>query len=250
MRGSWRHRGVTVERLATDTVVQRTRDPFGRDGFEEFVHATADRLYRSRAADVRGPPPGRGPHPDDVREGLLRTGRKVVAADSPLAYSRTILTRTVLVAPTAAPARASSPWTHCPTSRLAGPDMAIARGPARSAAAAARPGTGRCWCCATGRTSRWNALPRSLGIRSSACRNRAARALARLRTLLPALTQHRRRDRGDLMTDLRQLTARERGARAAPTWCGSPHAPAPRGRQSAGGAASRPWPRRSPGSRS
>ena len=103
MRGWWRHRGVTVERLATDTMVQRTGDPFGRDGFES-VNATADRLYRSALLMC-------GDH--HLAKDLTQTTyakvyshwSKVAAADSPLAYSRTFPDPNALVAPTAAPAR-------------------------------------------------------------------------------------------------------------------------------------------------
>ncbi len=186
MRGSWRHRGVTVERLATDTVVQRTRDPFGRDGFEEFVHATADRLYRSALLMC-------GDH--HLAEDLTQTTyakiyshwSKVVAADSPLAYSRTILTRTFL-SHRRLRRSGEQPVDSLPDQPIAGPDMAmrvdllaaLRQLPPRERAVLVL----RYWeDLSVERTAE------ILGIRSSACRNRAARALAKLRTLLPALTQ-------------------------------------------------------------
>ena len=158
MRGSWRHRGVTVERLATDTMVQRTRDPFGRDGFEEFVHATADRLYRSALLMC-------GDH--HLAEDLTQTTyakvyshwSKVVAADSPLAYSRTILTRTFL-SHRRLRRSGEQPVDTLPDRPTSGPDMAM-RVDLLAALRQLPPGTVRCWCCATGRTSPWSARPRS-----------------------------------------------------------------------------------------
>jgi RNA polymerase sigma-70 factor (sigma-E family) len=176
---------VTVERLATDIMVQRTRDPFGRDGFEEFVNATADRLYRSALLMC-------GDH--HLAEDLTQTTyakvyshwSKVAAAESPLAYSRTILTRTFL-SHRRLRRSGEQPVETLPDSPQSGPDSAMRM----DLLAALRQLPPRDRAVLVLRYWEDLSVERTaeiLGIRESACRNRAARALARLRTLLPHLT--------------------------------------------------------------
>jgi RNA polymerase sigma-70 factor (sigma-E family) len=111
---------------------------------------------------------------------------KVSAAESPLAYTRTILTRTFL-SHRRLRRSGEQPAEVLPDAPTSGPDLA----------------TRLDLLAALRRLSRqdravlvlryWEDLSVAqaadvLGIRESACRNRAARALARLRTLLPHLT--------------------------------------------------------------
>ena len=185
-----RQEDVTVQRLATetlaDTLAHRSLDPFGRDGFEEFVHATADRLYRSALLMC-------GDH--HLAEDLTQTTyakvyahwAKVSSAESPLAYTRTVLTRTFL-SHRRLRRSAEQPCDALPDSTAQGPDLAtrldllaaLRQLPPRDRAVLVL----RYWeDLSVARTAE------VLGIRESACRNRAARALARLRTHLPHLTE-------------------------------------------------------------
>ena len=151
--------------------------------FEEFVQATSGRLFRAALLLC-------GDH--HLAEDLTQTTytklyarwSTVSRADSPLAYARTVLTRTFLshrrlrrtserpveVVPDAARSLVE------PATRL---DLlaALRRLPPRDPAVLVL----RYWeDLSVARTAEL------LGIRESACRNRAARALARLRTLLAA----------------------------------------------------------------
>jgi RNA polymerase sigma factor (sigma-70 family) len=112
---------------------------------------------------------------------------KVCAADSPMAYTRTILTRSFL---SHRRLRRSTehPVETLPDSPQTGPDpamrmdllAALRQLPPRDRAVLVL----RYWeDLSVARTAE------VLGIRESACRNRAARALARLRTLLPHLDE-------------------------------------------------------------
>ena len=146
MEGVRRLQGVATSNTLESTATERMTPA---EDFEEFVHATADRLYRSALLLC-------GDH--HLAEDLTQTTyakvyvnwRKVPPADSPLAYTRTILTRTFLshrrlrrrrAARGRAARQAESRARHGP-----------AAGPARRAGLLP-PATGRCWCCATGRTS-------------------------------------------------------------------------------------------------
>ena len=249
MRGPWRHRGVTVERLATDTMVQRTRDPFGRDGFEEFVHATADRLYRS-ALLMCGDHHLAGSITQATYAKVYSHWSKVAAADSPLAYSRTILTRTFL-SHRRLRRSVSSPWTHCPTGRpqvltwRCGVDLlaALRQLPPRDRAVLVL----RYWeDLSVERTAeilgiRDVGVPQPCGTGAGQAPGAASHAHPD-RPTRPG-RPHRRPCR-DGSAQGRQAGGRERQHGAARR-----HAPAPRARPSAGVAAPRPWARRSPWSR-
>ena len=167
-------------------MAQRTLDPPGRDGFEEFVHATADRLYRSALLLC-------GDH--HLAEDLTQTTyakvyshwAKVSSAESPLAYTRTILTRTFL-SHRRLRRSGEQPVDALPDAPTAGPDLAM-RADLLAALRQLPPGDR-----AVLVLRYWEELSVArtaavLGIRESACRNRAARALARLRTILPHLTE-------------------------------------------------------------
>ena len=97
MAGSRRLLGVSIQELAQDSPTRRqvydaTKDP---DGFEEFVQATGDRIYRAALLLC-------GDH--HLAEDLTQqTFTKVYAAwstastaDSPVAYTRKVLMRTFL----------------------------------------------------------------------------------------------------------------------------------------------------------
>jgi RNA polymerase sigma-70 factor (sigma-E family) len=167
-------------------VAHRTADPLGRDGFEEFVHATADRVHRAALLMC-------GDH--HLAEDLTQTTyakvyahwAKVSSAESPLAYTRTILTRTFL-SHRRLRRSGEQPVDEVPDSSASGPDLAmridllaaLRQLPPRDRAVLVL----RYWEDLSVATA-----AEVLGIRESACRNRAARALARLRTLLPHLDE-------------------------------------------------------------
>ncbi len=180
-----RHEDVTVERLATDTMAPRTFVPLGHDGFEEFVHATADRLHRSALLLC-------GDH--HLAEDLTQTTyakvyagwAKVSSADSPLAYTRVILMR-VFLSHRRLRRSAEQPSDRLPDAAAVGDDLALRA----DLLAALRQLSPRDRAVLVLRY--WEDLSvaqtaQVLGIRESACRNRAARALARLRVLLPHLS--------------------------------------------------------------
>ncbi len=169
--------------------MSRGADPRGRDGFEEFVNATADRIYRSAVLLC-------GDH--HLAEDLAQTtfakvyanwGR-VSSADSPLAYARTILMHSFLShrrlrrsseRPTDSfPETTSSDTWQAPDDAVRLDLLAALRQlPPRDRAVVVL----RYWeDLSVARTAE------VLGIRESTCRGRAARALERLRTLMPDLT--------------------------------------------------------------
>jgi RNA polymerase sigma-70 factor (sigma-E family) len=158
----------------------------GQDGFEAFVHATADRLHRAALLLC-------GDH--HLAEDLTQmTYAKVYAhwatvsrADSPIAYARTVLMRTFLSH------RRLRRSGERPVGTL--PDEALE---------VADPSTRLDLLGALNQLSPsdravlvlryWDDLSVTqtaeiLGLRESTCRNRAARALARMRTMLPDLTE-------------------------------------------------------------
>jgi RNA polymerase sigma-70 factor (sigma-E family) len=171
--------------MALEALGHRHADPRGRDGFEEFVHATADRIHRSAVLLC-------GDH--HLAEDLTQVTyakvyshwSTVCAAESPVAYTRTILMRTFL---SHRRLRRSSeqPVDALPEAPTPAPDLSIRLD--LLAALRTLPAHDR----AVLVLRYWEDLSVArtaevLGIRESACRNRAARALARLRTLLPDLT--------------------------------------------------------------
>jgi RNA polymerase sigma-70 factor (sigma-E family) len=154
------------------------------DGFEQFVHATGERLHRAALLLC-------GDH--HLAEDLTQTTyAKVYAkwatvsrADSPLAYTRTVLTHTFL---SHRRLRRSSeqPFEALPESLAEGPDV-TARTDLLAAMRQLPPGDR-----AVLVLRYWEDLPVArvaevLGIRESTCRSRATRALGRLRALLPDL---------------------------------------------------------------
>ena len=191
MRGLRRHQGVTVPRLAADAgaelLAERAAPPLGHDGFEEFVHATADRLHRSALLLC-------GEH--HLAEDLTQTTyakvfanwSKVSSADSPLAYTRTVLTRTFLSHRRLK--RSGEQPVDVLTDRpaTAGPDVEL-RVDLLAALRQLRPGDRAVLVLRYWEDLSVADAAHVLGIRETACRNRAARALARLRTLLPHLTE-------------------------------------------------------------
>jgi RNA polymerase sigma-70 factor (sigma-E family) len=163
-------------------VYDATNDP---DGFEEFVQATGDRIYRAALLLC-------GDH--HLAEDLTQqTFTKVYAAwstastaDSPVAYTRKVLMRTFL---SHRRLRRSSEWPvqAVPDARIDGPHVedrldllgALRRLPPPDRAVLVL----RYWeDLSVARTAEL------LGIRETTCRVRSSRALARLRALLPDLT--------------------------------------------------------------
>ncbi len=159
-----------------------TKDP---DGFEEFVQATGDRIYRAAVLLC-------GDH--HLAEDLTQqTFTKVYAAwstasaaDSPIAYTRKVLMRTFL---SHRRLRRSSEWPvrAVPDASADGPQpedrldllAALRRLPPPDRAVLVL----RYWeDLSVARTAEL------LGIRENACRVRSTRALARLRALVPDLT--------------------------------------------------------------
>ena len=155
------------------------------DGFEEFVHATGDRILRAALLLC-------GDH--HLAEDLTQTTfAKVYAAwpavssaDSPIAYTRKILLRTFL---SHRRLRRSAEWpVHTvPETRTEEPDpgdrlyllAALRRLPPPDRAVLVL----RYWeDLSVAQTAKL------LGIRETTCRARSARALAKLRALLPDLT--------------------------------------------------------------
>jgi RNA polymerase sigma-70 factor (sigma-E family) len=157
----------------------------GANGFEVFVQATGDRIYRSALLLC-------GNH--HLAEDLTQTTyakvyaawSRVSEADSPLAYTRTVLLRTFL-SQRRLRRVAEYPVEVLPEKQAHGPDVdsrlellaAMRRlSPQDRTVLALRY---------------WEDLSVAdtaelLGIRPSTCRTRTTRALARLRTLLPDLT--------------------------------------------------------------
>jgi RNA polymerase sigma-70 factor (sigma-E family) len=177
---------VTVQRLASDPLAPTSLAPQGQDGFEQFVAATADRLYRSALLLC-------GDH--HLAEDLTQTTyarvfsrwSTVSMADSPLAYTRTVLMRAFLAHHRL---RRSSerPVDVVPELALEGPDAAVRVDLLAALARLSRRDRAvlvlRYWeDFSVARTAE------VLGIPESTCRNRAARALVRLRALLPDVTE-------------------------------------------------------------
>ena len=187
MHGQRRLQGVSIQPLAKDSPVRRpgydaTND---RDGFEEFVHAAGDRIHRAAVLLC-------GDH--HLAEDLTQTTfTKVYAAwpavsgaDSPIAYTRKVLLRTFL---SHRRLRRSAEWPvqTVPETRAEEPDpgtrldllAALRRLPPPDRAVLVL----RYWeDLSVARSAEL------LGIRETTCRARSARALARLRALLPDLT--------------------------------------------------------------
>ena len=178
---------MTIHEIVADEGVSMARQG-PRDGlndFEEFVHATGDRIYRSALLLC-------GNH--HLAQDLTQTTytkvyaawSRVSTADSPMAYTRTVLMRTFLslrrqrrVAeyPVAELSRddGQRPGCRVPTRAARGRPLSLAAGPDRAGVALLGGPLGR-------------RHRRALGIRPSTCRTRTTRALARLRTLMPDLT--------------------------------------------------------------
>ena len=180
-----RQRDVTVQDLGEDSALP-PEAAHPSDAFEEFVLATGDRIHRAALLLC-------GDH--HLAEDLTQTTYAKVyaawptvsAADSPLAYTRTVLLRTFL---SHRRLRSSSerPVDQVPeaTSSVSDPgtrlDLLAALGqlapPDRAVLVL------RYWeDLSVARTAEL------LGIRETTCRTRAARALGRLRTLMPDLTE-------------------------------------------------------------
>jgi RNA polymerase sigma-70 factor (sigma-E family) len=179
--------GVTVHDTIEHAAVHPDRG--GRqsasNGFEEFVQATGDRIYRSALLLS-------GNH--HLAEDLTQTTyakvyaawSRVSAADSPLAYTRTVLLRTFL-AQRRLRRVAEYPVAELPERSAQGPDVDSRL---ELLAAMRRLSTQDRTVLAL---RYWEDLSIAdtaelLGIRASTCRTRTTRALARLRTLLPDLT--------------------------------------------------------------
>ncbi len=187
MRGQRRLPGVTIKPLAKDSPVRRpgydaTNDP---DGFEEFVHVAGDRIHRAAVLLC-------GDH--HLAEDLTQTTfAKVYAAwptvstaDSPIAYTRKVLLRTFL-SHRRLRRSAERPVRAVPETRTHEPDpgdrldllAALRRLPPPDRAVLVL----RYWeDLSVARTAEL------LGIRETTCRARSSRALAKLRALLPDLT--------------------------------------------------------------
>jgi RNA polymerase sigma-70 factor (sigma-E family) len=187
MQGQRRLPGVTIQPLAKDSPVRRPADDATDDriGFEEFVHATGDRILRAAVLLC-------GDH--HLAEDLTQTTfAKVYAAwpsvsraDSPIAYTRKVLLRTFL---SHRRLRRSAEWpvVDVPERAAHEPDhgtrldllAALRRLPPQDRAVLVL----RYWeDLSVARTAEL------LGIREGTCRVRAVRALDRLRTHLPDLT--------------------------------------------------------------
>lgn len=180
---------MTVDSLSRSSASIPVLCLLGDDGFDQFVTATGQRIMRSALLLC-------GDH--HLAEDLTQTTyAKVYAhwgavsrADSPLAYTRTVLMRTFL---THRRLRRSSerPVDELPELSADGPDLAarmdlmaaLRRLPARDRAVLV--------------LRYWDDLSveqaaHVLGIRESTCRSRAARALTKLRALIG---DHHRHDR-------------------------------------------------------
>ena len=130
--------GVTIQKLEESR--PRERLPPDADAFEEFVHATGDRIHRAALLLC-------GDH--HLAEDLTQTTfakvyaawPTVAAADSPLAYTRTVLMRTFL-SHRRLRRSAERPVDRFPEAAAEGPDLGTPARPARRLAppAAARPG--------------------------------------------------------------------------------------------------------------
>jgi RNA polymerase sigma-70 factor (sigma-E family) len=179
--------GVSIhETIAeTDMALPRRWPVDGTDGFEEFVQATGDRMYRAALALC-------GNH--HLAEELTQTAyakvfaawARVSTADSPVAYTRTVLLRTFLSQRRAHRLTEYS-VAELPDSAGDDPDVASRLG----LLAALRRLSPQDRTVLVLRY--WEDLSVAdtaelLGIRESACRTRTTRALARLRQLLPDLT--------------------------------------------------------------
>ncbi len=179
--------GMTIHDTIADAGVSPTRPgpDGGANGFEEFVRATGDRIYRSALLLC-------GNH--HLAEDLTQTTyakvyaawSRVSTADSPLAYTRTVLLRTFL-SQRRLRRLAEYPVEVLPETMAQGPDI-DSRLELLSAMRRLSPQD------RTVLTLRyWEDLSVAetaelLGIRASTCRTRTTRALARLRNLLPDLT--------------------------------------------------------------
>lgn len=169
----------------------------GPDGFEQFVHGTADRLHRAALLLC-------GDH--HLAEDLTQTTYARVYArwamvsqtEHPLAYTRTVLMRTFL-AHRRLKRSSEHPVDVLPETTAEGPDatvrvdllVALGQLAPRDRAVLVL----RYWeDLSVARTAE------ILGIRESTCRTRAARALTRLRALLPELTEseHQHDEDGDV----------------------------------------------------
>jgi RNA polymerase sigma-70 factor (sigma-E family) len=183
--------GINEGMSIHDVIAEREVSPAHRGpqtastGFEEFVQATGDRIYRSALVLC-------GNH--HLAEDLAQTTfakvyaawSRVSAADSPLAYTRTVLLRTFL-AQRRLRRVAEYPVGELPERWVHGPDVdsrlellaAMRRLPPQDRAVL----TLRYWeDLSVAETADL------LGMRESTCRSRTSRALARLRSLLPDLT--------------------------------------------------------------
>ena len=184
MGRSERLRGVTIQDLDASRLQEGL--PPDADAFEEFVHATGDRIHRAALLLC-------GDH--HLAEDLTQTTYAKVyaawptvsAADSPLAYTRTVLMRTFL-SHRRLRRSGERPVDRVPETATDGPDLgsrldllaALRRLAPHDRAVLVL----RYWeDLSVARTAEL------LGIRETTCRTRAARALTRLRTLLPDLTQ-------------------------------------------------------------
>jgi RNA polymerase sigma-70 factor (sigma-E family) len=176
---------VTLSRTADDTRPIPETTCHGQDGFEQFVHATADRLYRSAMLLCRD---------HHLAEDLTQTTYATVyarwstvsRADSPLAYTRMVLMRTFLSHRRLR--RSSERPVETMVEVAADDGDHTTRIDLLSALACLSAGDRAVVVLRYWEDLSVAEVAEILGVRQSTCRTRAARALARLRTLLPDLT--------------------------------------------------------------
>jgi RNA polymerase sigma-70 factor (sigma-E family) len=182
--------GVTMQELSRDTSDELRRLDVGPASFEEFVLATGDRMHRAALLLC-------GDHhlAEDLTQAtyakVYAAWSTVSAADSPTAYTRTVLLRTFL--------------SHRRLRRSSERPVGELPETAGLAADEPDPGLRLDLLAALRRLSPsdravlvlryWEDLSVAhtahlLGIRESTCRARASRALARLRTHLPDLVEN------------------------------------------------------------
>jgi RNA polymerase sigma-70 factor (sigma-E family) len=174
-----------AEGMAYETVTRRPADPRRRDGFEEFVQATADRVHRAAVLLC-------GDHhlAEDLTQmtyaKVYSHWARVQSADSPLAYTRTILMRTFL-SHRRLRSSAETPTETTPELPGSEPDFAL-RVDLLTAMRQLPPRDRSVLVLRYWEDLSVAETAEVLGIRETACRNRAARALGRLRAVLPDVT--------------------------------------------------------------
>jgi RNA polymerase sigma-70 factor (sigma-E family) len=180
---------MTIHDTIEDARVSPVRhDPEGgANGFEEFVRATGDRIYRSALLLC-----GNHHLAEDLSQAtyakVYAAWSRVSTADSPLAYTRTVLLRTFL-SQRRLRRLAEYPVEVLPETMAHGTDI-DSRLELLAAMRRLSPQDRTVIALRYWEDLSVAATAELLGIRSSTCRTRTARALARLRTLMPDLTLH------------------------------------------------------------